>query len=47
MFRRFVATVIIGGVWMLVGELLSIAQPVIAGQSCVPGDGRPYSFRFL
>jgi TPR repeat protein len=41
MFRRFVATVIIGGVWMLVGELLSIAQPVIAAQSCVPGTVLP------
>ena len=47
MFKRFVATVIIGGVWMLVGELRSIAQPVIAGQPCVPGTVRPYSFRFL
>jgi len=41
MFKRFVATVIMGGMWMLIGALLSIAQPVTVDQPPCPGAAVP------
>ena len=37
MLKRFVATVVMGGVWMLSGEFLSFAQPVTVDQPSRPG----------
>ena len=37
MLKRFVATVVMGGVWMLSGEFLSFAQPVTVDQPSCPG----------
>lgn len=38
MLKRFVATVVMGGVWMLSGEFLSFAQPVTVDQPSCPGE---------
>src|SRR5262245_37008938 len=47
MLQRFVAAVVLGGVWMLSGELLSFAQPGTVDQPSFPGAAVPLPVGFL